>query len=443
MLVAERETDAARGLVAALRERGFAVAWAHDGESAIGVAGRERVDALVSALRESRIDGFAVLAATRARRPDAVAVMLTDGPEMALAVEAMRAGAWDVQPRAASPARIVAALERGLEHQALAARVTAMEDALDRRERLEPLTGDSYAVRRAREQVAQVAPTRATVLIEGEPGTGKGLVARALHAASTRADGPFVRLDCGGLPAELFEAELCGVEGDDGAVVRRGRLERADGGTLVLDAVDELPARAQVLLLRLLQERAYERVGGARSRRADVRVVATTARELAAAVREGRFREDLFRLLAVVRIALPPLRERRADVPALVERLLRDLAREHGRRPRRITRGALERLVAQAWPGNVAELKRSLEQLLLHAPGRGPIDVSALPAPMREPDAGAPGPAIAVGMTLDEAERALVEETLRHTGGDKPRAAAMLGIGLRTLYRKLDRWAGR
>ena len=288
--------------------------------------------------------------------------------------------------------------------------------------------------------MAQVAPTRASVLIEGEEGTGKGVVARALHAGSPRHEGPFVRLDCGGLPAELFEVELCGTEAGDGRPARRGRLELADGGTLVLDGIEHLPSRAQVLLLRLLQEHAYERVGGARSRHADVRVLATTAADLGAAVRDGRFREDLLRQLAVVRIALPPLRERPDDVPLLVERLLHDLAREHGRRPRRVTRGVMERLASQPWAGNVTGLKLALEGMLVTARGRGPIDVSALPPPLREGGAPVDRAEVTVGMTLDEAERALIEATLGHAGGDKPRAAAMLGIGLRTLYRKLDRY---
>ena len=208
----------------------------------------------------------------------------------------------------------------------------------------------------------------------------------------------------------------------------------------MLAGIEHLPPRAQVLTLRLLQERVYERVGGARERRADVRVIATTACDLDEEVRAGRFRGDLLWRVAVVRIALPPLRERREDIPLLADRLLHDLAREHGRRARTVTRGVMERLAAQPWPGNVAELKHALEGMLVSARGRGPIDVTALPAPLRAVSGAASQPAVSVGMTLGEAERALVEATLRHAGGDKPRAAAMLGIGLRTLYRKLDRY---
>jgi DNA-binding NtrC family response regulator len=297
--------------------------------------------------------------------------------------------------------------------------------------------GGSRAMTRVREQIAQVAPTRAPVLIEGEDGTGKGVVARALHLGSPRAAGPFVRFDCASLPEELFETELCGSE--DGDVIHRGRAELAEGGTLVLDGAEHLPAHAQLLLLRLLQDRSFERVGGKRALRADVRAIATVGEDLDAEVRAGRFREDLLRQLAVVRIALPALRERREDIPVLVEQLLRDLAHEHGRRPRRVTRGLMDRIVAHDWPGNVDQLKHELEGLLLTAKGRGPLDVTALPAALR----GAADPDrldVRVGMTLEESERALIESTLRHTAGDKVRAADLLGIGLRTLYRKLDRY---
>jgi DNA-binding NtrC family response regulator len=400
-----------------------------------------RADALVCALRTGRIDGFPVLAAALARRPDACAIMLSDGPEMELAVEAIRRGARDVQSRPVHAGRLLAALDRGLEHLALAERVVEIEGRLDRRQRREyeeALTGGSPGIRRAREQVAQVAATRATILVEGEEGTGKGVVARALHLGGTRREGAFVRLDCAGLPAELVEAELCGVEAHGRASARQGMLELADGGTLVLAGVEHLPAHAQVLLLRVLQRRTFERVGGTRERRADVRLIATAEADLGEAQRAGKFREDLLRHLAVVRIQLPPLRERREDLPLLADRLLHELAREHGRRPRRLTRGATDRLALHAWPGNVAELKRVLEGMLVTARGRGPLDVSALPAPLRGAAAESRRLDVRVGMTLDEAERALIEATLAHAGGDKPRAAAALGIGLRTLYRKLD-----
>jgi DNA-binding NtrC family response regulator len=438
VLVVDREADEVRARVAHLREHGFDAMPAHDAEGALNTIAHTRVDALVCALDAPRIDGLAVLAALRARRPDACAILLSDGPDLGRAVEAMRRGAWDVQERPGDSGRLLAALERGLEHLALAERAVELEDEIVRRDRRAGPAGGSRAMQRVREQVAQVAPTRATVLIEGEEGVGKGVIARALHLGSPRAGGPFVRFDCASLPEEMFEPALFGVE--SGAGIRRGRAELAEGGTLVLDGAEHLPAHAQVLLLRLLQDRGFERAGGTRTVRADVRVLATASGDLGEAVREARFREDLFYQLAVVRIAVPPLRERPEDIPVLVEHLLRELAREHGRRPRRVTRGLMDRLVAHAWPGNVAELKHALEGLLLTAKGRGALDLTAMPAALRGAAPETAPPEVRVGMTLDESERALIEATLRHADGDKVRTAALLGIGLRTLYRKLDRY---
>jgi transcriptional regulator with PAS, ATPase and Fis domain len=315
-----------------------------------------------------------------------------------------------------------------------------MEAQLDERFGFERLTGSSPAILGVMEQVRHIASTRATVLIEGETGTGKGLVAQSIHRNSPRKSERFVWVNCGALAEGVIESELFGHERGafTGAnALRRGRFELADGGTLFLDEIAETSPAVQVKLLRVLQDRSFERVGGTDTIKTDVRLIAATNRELAAEVKAGRFREDLYYRLSVVRIQMPPLRERPEDIPLLAEVILREFNREHGRRVTGITRGVLDRLMRYPWPGNVRELRNTIEGMVVFAQGRRPLDLSDLPDALREVESAGEKLELRVGMTVDEAERQLIAATLRHCGNDKPRAAAMLGIGLRTLYRKL------
>jgi DNA-binding NtrC family response regulator len=306
----------------------------------------------------------------------------------------------------------------------------------DDRRGFERLIGHSRAIARVIEQARHVATTRATVLIEGEPGTGKGLVARAIHEDGPRRDAPFVRVRLGSLAAAGVEGELFGSEGEADRAPR-GRFESAGGGTLYLDEIGEAPPAVQIKLLRAIQERGFERAGGTEMLKSDVRLIAGTQRDLSADVEAGRFREELYFRLGGVRVRMPPLRERPEDIPLLVESFLREFNHEHARRVTGITRGALDRLAAHAWPGNVRELENVVEGMVVLARGRRALDLSDLPEPLREAATAAPRLELTVGMTVEEAERQLIAATLRHTGHDKQRAAAMLGIGLRTLYRKI------
>jgi DNA-binding NtrC family response regulator len=439
VLIALPGAEAARGLAEYLAAHGFDCVAARDTESALNLLEREHVDCVVCAARAPRLDSLAVLDRARERERALCAVVVATHETRSLALEAVRRGAYDYQLEPLEREKLLATLRLGLGHQRLAQRVQEMEVRLASRSGLQALTGRSRAIQRVRDQVVWLAATRAPALLEGEPGSGKSVVARALHQLGPRRERRFERVRCGALPEGLLETELFGSE----AAGTSGAVERADGGTLYLDEVDRAPLSVQVRLLRLLEERAFERAGGSRARRADVRLVAGCDGELARRVRAGQFREDLHRLLAATRVQLPPLRERRDDLPLLVDELVRTANREHGRRVPGVTMGVLDRLARHDWPGNVSELRNVVDGMVSTARGRRPLDVDSLPAGLR----GEPGPrstlAVSVGMTLEAAERKLVEATLTHTRGDKRRAAAMLGVSLRTLYRRLEEWGGR
>ncbi len=442
VLVVDRAGESTRALVAFLRGHELEVVCAHDSERAFNLLDGECVDGLVTELKAERIDGMSLLARARERNPEVCAIVVTERAGFETAIEAMRRGAADFQIKPLDHDVLFAVLHRGLERQRLAARVAEMEVQLDERLGFERLTGRSRAIVGVLEQVRHIAPTRAAVLIEGEPGTGMSLVARAIHRHSPRHDRPFARVHCAAVAGGIVERELFG-DARSPSAAQRGGLEIAAGGTLFLADVDALPPPAQVGLLRVLRDRSFERVGGDETLKADVRLIAATHRDLAAEVRAGRFREDLHDRLGVARIQMPSLRERREDIPLLVDGFIRDFNHEHGRKVTGITRGALDRLVRHPWPGNVRELEATIEGMVLLAREKRPLDVSDLPEALREGADPADRLELVVGMTVDEAERRLIAATLRRVGGDKPRAAAMLGIGLRTLYRKIERYGLR
>jgi transcriptional regulator with PAS, ATPase and Fis domain len=303
---------------------------------------------------------------------------------------------------------------------------------------LEHMVAVSPAMTRVVEQIRHLAPTRSTVLIHGEPGTGRSLVAHAIHLASPRREAPFIEVASAAMPERLLADELLGVEGEGAG--RPGLLERAHGGSLFVHRIDEMPTSIQVHLLQALADREVVRQGSTERRRVELRVMASTSSDLEDAVLAGRFRSDLFQRLSAVVVHLPPLRDRVQDIPLLAEAFLRDLNREHHRRVSGLTRGVLERLMRHDWPGNVAELHATLEGMMVFARGKRSLDLSDLPPEWKASEGGRAALQIEVGMTLDEVERRLIEATLRETAYDKPRTASLLGIGLRTLYRKIQRY---
>jgi DNA-binding NtrC family response regulator len=443
VLVVDHPSEATRALIGFLGENDLRVIWSRDGESAFHALDEEHVDCLVTELRVHRIDGLGVLGRAIERNAEVCAVVVAERGDVPMAVEAMRRGAYDFQVKPLNLEKLLEVLRRGLSHQRLVARVEEMKETLDERLGLGRLGGNSRAIARIAEQIRHIAPTRATVLVEGEPGTGKGLVAQAIHHSSPRKDAPFVRLNLAAL-GDLAVAQLLGLApSHPDAAPGRGAIELSDRGTLFLDGVGEAPEAVQVMLLRLLQDREFERVGGDETLRADVRIVAATERDLAREAAAGRFRQDLHQRLGGVRIVIPPLRERPEDIPLLVETFLREFNREHGRKVNGVTRGVLERLTRYPWPGNVRELRNAIEGMVVFAKGKRPLDLSDLPATIREAERESEKLSLAVGMTIEEAERQLIHATLRQTGFDKPRAASILGIGLRTLYRKIQEYGLR
>jgi len=446
-LVVAKDSDDVKELLAALDSWGFKTTWAKDGEAGYNVLdGPEVLDALITELNVQRIDGMRLLSVAKQRNPEICVIMIASDADIELATEAMRQGAYDFQTKPLNLKKIKVVLDRGLSLQRLAFEVTDLHRRLDQRYGFHNLIGNSRGMVAVYNMIRQIAPTRATVLIMGETGTGKGVAAQTIHQNSSRRDAPFVTLNCASLAEGVIESELFGHERGafTGAIqTHKGRFEIADGGTLFLDEVSEMSLATQAKLLHVIEDREFERVGGTRPIKVDVRLIAATNRDLEQQVKEGKFREDLFFRLNVVTIKLPPLRERKQDIPRLVEAFLREFNIEHEKYITGISRGAMDLLMQYHWPGNVRELKNTIEgMMVLSASGRM-LDVSDLPEHiLRQVELKTPAADIhvRVGMTMEEIEKIAIEHTLRSVGYDKQKAAEILGIGLRTLYRKQKRY---
>jgi len=429
-----------RGL---LRQSGHEARWVASAGEALAAMAEEPFDVVLTDLRMPGMDGMGLLAALGDAAPGVPVIMLTAHANVQNAVEAMKRGAADFLSKPFDREEVVFTVDKALR--------TAQHVA-DQPEKLPPprdddtpWLGDSAKMREVAELVGRAARTTSTVLIRGESGCGKEVAARAIHATSDRGDGPFVPVHCAALPENLLESELFGYEKGafTGASHRKpGRVELADGGTLFLDEIGDVSPGVQVKLLRLLQEKEYQRLGGTESLSADVRFVAATHRDLDAMVEQGEFREDLFFRLDVIPIWIPPLRERRADIEPLAARFCAEIGRKNGRDDARLEPAALELLKAQDWRGNVRELSNFVERLIVFTDD-DPITAADVERELsRQPRRRAPSsPAAASGETLEdareEAERAAIREALEKAGGNRTQAARLLGISRRTLYNKL------
>jgi two-component system response regulator HydG len=453
ILVAD-DNDAMRdGMVLSLTRLGHDVQGVKGGGEAIAAYRKRPADVVVTDLRMVPVDGIEVVRRLREADPEATVVVVSAHGTIGVAVEAMREGAMDFIEKPFSPdvlrARVEKAIEIARERKgARTARARAEALDADQAREQDPagLVGSSEPMRRVLEQIRRIAAADTTVLVLGESGTGKELVARALHAQGPRRDGPFVSVSCAAIPEGLLESELFGHEKGafTGAIRRKlGRFELAHGGTLFLDEIGEVPAAIQVKLLRVLQERRFERVGGEETIDVDVRVVSATNRDLSAAVAAGTFREDLYYRLAVLPVTLPPLRERPGDVEELAHFFLAKLAPRAGRRVTGFTPGALERLRAHRWPGNVRELENVVEQALVFVDGDR-IREEDLPEGLRGPrgaPADAPPPLDRpLGELLDELERRYVLDAWERARGVKAEAARLLGVKPSALYYKLEKF---
>ncbi len=450
-LIVDKDSSETKELESFLTGKGFEVHWAKDGERAFNLLDRPAPEAagvsegtgpeiVISELKAHRVDGMRLLEVAKSRNPEVCVILIADAGSIELATAAMRQGAYDFQLRPLNFPKLLAVVERALSHQQLVSRVSALTERLDERLKVPNLTGNSRVMQELCSKIVQIAPTKATVLIYGETGTGKELIAQAIHQLSPRRNERFVKLHCAELSANIIESELFGHEkgsftGADQQ--RKGRFELADQGTLFVDEISEIAPNVQTKLLRVLQDRQFERVGGNETVKVDVRVIAATNRRLDVLTARGEFREDLHHRIRVIQLEVPPLRERKEDISLMVETFIREFNREHGRKVTGITRGVADRLKQYDWPGNVRELKNTIEEMVVFAQGKRVLEFSDLPIQLRQqrPASGEDLNAT-VGMSMQELERRAIEATLRATGYDKQKAAKILGIGLRTLYRK-------
>jgi two-component system, NtrC family, response regulator AtoC len=454
VLIVDDELNIRRVLAAMLSREGYEVTAAADGEQALAVLQKMPVHVVVTDLVMPRLGGMELLGRVAAEFPDVPVIVITAHGTVDSAVQALKAGAFDYITKPFEQEelkKVIAKASRAheIERQNVHAPTRAGEKP--------PLVGHSAAMRQIFEIVARVADSPSTVLITGESGTGKELIARELHLGSPRRDKPLIKVNCAAIPKDLVESELFGYEKGafTGAVGSKpGRFELADGGTLFLDEIGEIPIEMQVKLLRALQESEFERVGGIKTLKVDVRLIAATNRDLKSLIADGRFREDLFYRLAVVPISLPPLRDRREDIPLLVQHFVAKYDQRLGKRVERVDDEAMQTLLAYSWPGNIRELENLMERSVLFADGPVILGTS-LPDALRERSAGATIPIAAVGplgaiaapsgasmkeivrQAQAELEKELISRALEETGGNVTRAAKRLQISRKSLQVKM------
>ena len=444
ILVVDDEESHRIMLRAVLQEEGYEVAEAADGPEAIRAVEQEPFDLILLDIRMTTMDGIEALSEIRKISPYAPVLMMTAYASVKTAVEALKAGAFEYLTKPLDIEELKILIEKALEYYHLREENLALEERLGDRFDFSRIIGKSRKMKEIFDLLAQVAPTDATVLILGESGTGKEVVANAIHHNSPRANQPFIKVACAALPETLLEGELFGHEKGafTGPIARReGRFQAAHRGTIFLDEVGEMSAATQTKLLRVLQEKEFEPVGSTRTAKVDVRVIAATNKDLEREVREGRFREDLFYRLNVVPVLVPPLRERKEDIPALAAHFFSVYREKNKKEVKEISKKGLDLLIRYDWPGNVRELENCIERAVIIGPRGGHRPRGFPPSdPGLISEKEGSGIRLPSGISLQEVEKALILKTLEDTGGNRSRAAEIMGINRRTLQNKLKEY---
>ena len=442
VLIVDDEANARDALAELMDDAGYTVSTAADGRTALLQMEQVEPDVVLTDLKMPGMDGLSLIERGRPMSPHTTFIVMTAFATIDTAVQAIKLGAESYLTKPLELDAVIAIVDRALGRTRLSREAAQLRERVDERFQYGNILGEHPSMQRLMKNIAQVAGSRATVLIHGETGTGKELIAAAIHQNSKRKENPFIRLNCASLSETLLESELFGHERGSftGAVARReGRFKQADGGTLFLDEVSEIPMSVQIKLLRFLQEREFERVGGNETLKVDVRVVAATNRELKQRVEDGRFREDLFYRLKVVHLDVPPLRVRRSDIPLLAYSFLRKYAGENDRSVQGLSEDALQHLMIYPWPGNVRELENAIERAVVMCDG-DLIEREDLPTSAHGDLQNGSVMALIPGITMSELERIAILRTLDAVDGSTARAADILGISQRKIQYRVKEW---
>jgi len=442
ILVVDDEIGIRQSLKKILEKEGFDVVTASNGDEAFKLIRGSDIDLLISDIRMAGMDGLELLKVCKSISPYTEVIMITGYASVDTAVDSMKQGAYDYITKPFKKADILKAVGKAIEKQILTMDNVKMKERIEAIESTPLIETASPKMKKLVEIVHQVAPSQATILIMGGSGTGKEVIADMIHKFSPRAERPMVKVNCAAIPETLIESELFGYEKGafTGAAGRKeGRFEAADKSSIFLDEIGEVPPAVQVKLLRILQEETFERLGSNKTVKVDVRIITATNKDLAAMVKQGQFREDLYWRLNVISLQLPSLKERREDIPNLVQHFINRFSRKNGKEMKGLESKAMEILLGYEWPGNVRELENVIERSVV-LDRDGIIGADDLPADiLSESIPAMESVTIPLGTPMEEVERILMEETLKRTKGDKGLASKLLGISTRTLYRKMDK----